>query len=99
MLQSGATVALWDADAEALTSAEQPVSPHGAVSSAAVDITREDEVARAAAATLQRFGRIDLLANNAGIGGPICQTWEYDVETVRKIFDVNYVGTFLCCKH
>ena len=47
--------------------------------SAPVDVTSEEQVARATAAALQRFGRIDLLVNNAGIGGPICQTWEYDV--------------------
>jgi 2-dehydro-3-deoxy-L-rhamnonate dehydrogenase (NAD+) len=99
MLQSGAAVALWDADTDALATAETALAPHGTVVSAVVDITREEQVARATGAALQRFGRIDLLANNAGIGGPICQTWEYGVETVRKIFDVNYVGTFLCCKH
>ncbi len=62
-------------------------------------MTHEADVARATAATAQRFGRIDLLVNNAGIGGPICQTWEYDLATVRRIMDVNFTGTFLCCKH
>jgi 3-oxoacyl-[acyl-carrier protein] reductase len=99
LLQSGASVSLWDLDGEALASAGKALSAHGAVTAERVDITREEDVARATAATAQRFGRIDLLVNNAGIGGPICQTWEYDVDTVRRIFDINYVGTFLCCKH
>jgi NAD(P)-dependent dehydrogenase (short-subunit alcohol dehydrogenase family) len=99
LLQSGASVALWDVDADALASAGKALSAHGAVTAEHVDITREEDVARATAATAQRFGRIDLLVNNAGIGGPICQTWEYDVDTVRRIFDINYVGTFLCCKY
>lgn len=99
MLQSGASVCLWDIDAEALAAAEKTLSTHGAVASTLVDVTSEEQVARATASALQRFGRIDLLVNNAGIGGPICQTWEYDVETVRRIFDINYLGTFLCCKH
>jgi 2-dehydro-3-deoxy-L-rhamnonate dehydrogenase (NAD+) len=99
MLQSGASVSLWDIDAEALAATEKTLSARGTVVSSVVDVTSEDQVASAAAAALQRFGRIDLLANNAGIGGPICQTWEYQVETVRKIFDINYIGTFLCCKH
>ncbi len=99
LLQSGASVALWDVDTDALASAGKALSAHGAVTAERVDITREEEIARAAAATAHRFGRIDLLVNNAGIGGPICQTWEYDVDTVRRILDINYVGTFLCCKH
>jgi NAD(P)-dependent dehydrogenase (short-subunit alcohol dehydrogenase family) len=99
MLQSGASVSLWDADAEALAAAEKTLSVHGTVVSNLVDVTSEGQVASATEAALRRFGRIDLLVNNAGIGGPICQTWEYDVETVRKIFDINYIGTFLCCKH
>jgi 3-oxoacyl-[acyl-carrier protein] reductase len=99
LLQAGASVVLWDLDADALGSAGKALSAHGAVTAERVDITREEEVARATAAASQRFGRIDLLVNNAGIGGPICQTWEYDVETVRRVLDINYMGTFLCCKH
>jgi 3-oxoacyl-[acyl-carrier protein] reductase len=99
MLQSGASVSLWDVDADALGAAEKALSGHGTVTCETVDVTSEDQVARAAAGTTRRFGRIDLLVNNAGIGGPICQTWEYEVETVRKIFDINTIGTFLCCKH
>ena len=99
MLQSGASVCLWDIDAEALAATEKALSAHGTVVSRPVDVTSEDQVARSTTAALQRFGRIDLLVNNAGIGGPICQTWEYDVATVRRIFDINYLGTFLCCKH
>jgi 3-oxoacyl-[acyl-carrier protein] reductase len=99
MLQSGASVSLWDVDAEALSTAEKALSGHGSVVCEIVDVTSEEQVARAAAATARRFGRIDLLVNNAGIGGPICPTWEYDVETVRRIFDINTIGTFLCCKH
>jgi 3-oxoacyl-[acyl-carrier protein] reductase len=99
LLQSGAAVSLWDLDAQALAQAEHNLSVHGNVASEPVDVTDEAAVARAAQATVQRLGHVDLLVNNAGIGGPICQTWEYEVETVRKVLEVNYVGTFLCCKH
>jgi 3-oxoacyl-[acyl-carrier protein] reductase len=99
LLQSGAAVSLWDLDRAALADAERVLSGHGRVTSAVVDVTTEQDVERASAAAQQHFGRVDLLVNNAGIGGPICQTWEYDLATVRKIFDVNYMGTFLACKH
>jgi 3-oxoacyl-[acyl-carrier protein] reductase len=99
LLQSGAAVSLWDVDGEALAGAEKSLCAHGRVAAHVVDVTSEEKVAQAAADTVRRFGWVDLLVNNAGIGGPICQTWEYEVETVRRVFEVNYVGTFLCCKH
>lgn len=99
LLQSGAAVSLWDIDREALGQAEHNLAARGTVAAQTVDITDEAAVRRAAQATAQGFGKIDLLVNNAGTGGPNCQTWEYDVETVRKVFDINYFGTFLCCKH
>ena len=99
LLQSGAAVSLWDVDAQALAQAEHNLAVHGKAGSQTVDITDEAAVRRAMQASVQRLGQVDLLVNNAGIGGPICQTWEYDVDTVRQIFDVNYIGTFLCCKH
>jgi 3-oxoacyl-[acyl-carrier protein] reductase len=99
LLQSGAAVSLWDMDAQALAQAEHNLEAHGKVASETVDVTDEAAVARAAQTTVQRLGHVDLLVNNAGIGGPLCQTWEYDVKTVRQVLEVNYVGTFLCCKH
>ena len=99
LLQSGAAVSLWDVDRQALSQAEHNLGVHGKVAAEVVDVTKEADVQRAIGSTVQRFGKVDLLVNNAGIGGPICQTWEYDVDTVRKVFDINYIGTFLCCKH
>jgi 3-oxoacyl-[acyl-carrier protein] reductase len=99
LLQSGAAVSLWDIDRDALNQAERNLGVHGKVAAELVDVTDEASVRRATDSTVQRFGKLDLLVNNAGIGGPICQTWEYDVDTVRKVFDINYIGTFLCCKH
>lgn len=99
LLQSGAAVSLWDLDAQALAQAVHNLEVHGKVASETVDVTDEAAVVRATKATVQRLGQVELLVNNAGIGGPICQTWEYDVDTVRKVLEVNYIGTFLCCKH
>ena len=64
----------------------------------ACDVTREDQVAGAVAATLERFGRIDILHNNVGrvkIGGPP----DVDVEEWRRELDVNVTGMFLACRH
>lgn len=58
------------------------------------DISSEDEVERVAAAALDRWGRTDILVNNAAVFDepPFL---EVDAATVRQIFDINVVGTFL----
>ena len=45
-----------------------------------------------------QFGRIDLLVNSAAIYAPI-PLEQVTAEDVREYFDVNSVGTFLCCQH
>ena len=48
--------------------------------------------------TLDAFGRIDLLFNNAGIFAPAMPVEELPVETWRKVVDINLTGAFLCCQ-
>lgn len=98
LLQSGAAVSMWDLDAAALRTAGQSLASLGKAAVEQVDVSDENAVNRAVQSTAQRFGKIDILVNNAGIGGPIVQTWEYDLDTFRKVFDVNVVGVFLGCK-
>ena len=98
LLQSGASVSMWDLDGAALRSAGQALAGLGKVAIEQVDVSDEDSVARATQSTVNRFGKVDILVNNAGIGGPIAPTWEYDLDAFRQVFDVNVVGVFLCCK-
>lgn len=59
-----------------------------------VDVTDDDSCRQAVAATVERFGRLDVLANNAGVvdSGPIDEFAEADWD---RIFDVNVKGIFL----
>jgi 2-dehydro-3-deoxy-L-rhamnonate dehydrogenase (NAD+) len=99
LLQSGAAVSIWDIDPAALRGAGQRLSEWGRVVAEEVDVSDENAVSRATQSTTQRFGKIDLLINNAAIGGPIAQTWEYDTATFRRLMEINVTGVFLCCKH
>ncbi len=91
---SGATVALWDRDAAALAKARTALGVGTIVHS--FDVAEADSVARAAAATAQALGRIDVLVCSAGITGPNATTWEYPVDAWRQVIDVNLNGVFYC---
>jgi len=62
------------------------------------DVAREDDVKALMAATLERFGRLDVLVNNAGImvRAPMLAI---PAAECRRMFDVNVTGTMLCCRH
>lgn len=63
-----------------------------------VDVSREAQVEEAIAHVAERFGRLDILFNNAGISvlKPITETTEDDWD---KILGVNLKGVFFGCKH
>ena len=92
----GAALALWDAagDKAAALAAALPTACHAL----ALDITDEAAVEAATAASFARFGRIDLVVNNAGVLGPVAPTWEHAPDDFRRVLDVNLTGTFLVCR-
>jgi len=57
-----------------------------------LDVTQPDDAAAAIEAAEARFGRIDVLVNNAGIGY-FAAVEESEEDEVRKMFDVNVFGT------
>jgi NAD(P)-dependent dehydrogenase (short-subunit alcohol dehydrogenase family) len=63
------------------------------------DITDEDACRAVAAAALERFGRIDVLHNNVGIGAGDAGPTSLTEENWHRILDVNLTGPWLLCKH
>jgi NAD(P)-dependent dehydrogenase (short-subunit alcohol dehydrogenase family) len=62
------------------------------------DITDPRAVDDLFTVTEQRFGRVDLLFNNAGMGAPAVPLDELDVEQWRQVVDTNLTGAFLCAR-
>lgn len=99
MLDEGASVVLVDLDERALGEAGQALSGKGEVLVVQADVTREEDVQRYVAATLERFGRIDVFFNNAGIEGKVAPLVEQHTADFDKVIAVNVRGVFLGMKH
>ena len=99
LLKSGAQVVIWDIDAAMLDAAVAQLSPLGAVSGRAVELTDDAAVAAATAEALDSAGRIDILVNNAGITGGNASTWELDPAVWRRVIEVNLIAPYLTTRH
>ena len=62
------------------------------------DVTVPDSVAALFAAAANRWGRVDLLVNNAGMFGPAGAVDEISVADWRQAVDTNLTGAFLCAQ-
>lgn len=64
---------------------------------AAADVSRETDCQQFMNATLQKWGRVDVLINNAGIS--MRALFEYaDLQVIRELMDINFWGTVYCTK-
>jgi 3-oxoacyl-[acyl-carrier protein] reductase len=98
LLQDGANVSLWDRDAAALQVAAAELGGLGRVHTRQVDVVDERQVGQSVENTLDQFGAISILVNNAGIAGPNCETWKLDLGDWRRVIDINLTGVFICCR-
>lgn len=65
----------------------------------AVDLTREEEVANVVNQIAERFGRIDILVNSAGVTGATnIKSHEVDTQNLRFVFEVNFMASFFTAR-
>jgi 3-oxoacyl-[acyl-carrier protein] reductase len=89
----GAQVVIWDVNFEGFDG--------GAFKPAAqlkVDVADLASVERGFADSVKTLGHIDIMINNAGINGPVENSWDYPVEAWHKVIAVDLTGVFYCCR-
>lgn len=97
LLKSGWSVALAGRRAEPLeTTASQ--AEGGLALAVPTDVANPDSVEALFAAAKARFGRLDLLFNNAGTGAPPGPIEDHSIAHWRRVVDVNLTGAFLCTR-
>lgn len=99
LVQSGASVCLWDISEEALDDASEGLAKHcdagQRIASVIADVSDAGSVADAVQATDDQIGLTSILVNNAGISGPNVSSWDYPVEDWLRVLEINLTGTFL----
>jgi NAD(P)-dependent dehydrogenase (short-subunit alcohol dehydrogenase family) len=97
LLQEGWTVVFTGRRIDVLKAAIAQAGPNAERGVAiAADISREADVAALFADITQRFGRLDLLFNNAGVSLPVKTPDELAMDAWRQAVDINLNGAFYC---
>lgn len=97
-LEAGAQVMLVDRRAAELQRAAESLAP-GDVAVCRADVASAFDAAAYVAATIARFGRIDILFSNAGNFGVVAPIEDYPENVFEDVLAVHVRGAFLACKY
>ncbi len=92
LIGSGATVSLWDTNAEALELALENLG--AAANGKIVDITDLAGLQRVHQEVERELGPVSILVNSAGIAGPNATLEDFDADEWRRVVEINLNGTF-----
>jgi NAD(P)-dependent dehydrogenase (short-subunit alcohol dehydrogenase family) len=95
----GAKIALVDLQEQDLETAAQDIESAGDVLTIAADVSSSEDTARYVSETMDRFGRIDIFFNNAGIEGKVAPLTDQKIEDFDRVMAVNVRGAFLGLQH
>jgi len=99
LADAGAAVGLIARSGVELAETVRLVEACGDTAAAArADVTEQQAVADAIAALHRQLGPVDLLVNNAGVGGPVGDAWQVDPGDWWRAVEINLRGVFLCSR-
>jgi len=99
-ISQGAKVMVADLDeGKAAKVAEAVAATGGEAASCRVDVANNADMAAMVAATVERFGRIDIMVNNAGMSHPNRPMLEVDEAFFDRLFAVNVKSIYLSAQH
>ena len=98
-VREGAKVLLVDCNEQALREVVHVINNKDAVSYVLADVTQPDQVQNYVNKAVERYGRIDVFINNAGIEDDFSPITEHSIETFDKVMAVNVKGVWLGLKY
>ena len=97
--RNGSKVVIAARSAEKLSSLQEEINSMGAISlSVVTDVSKEEDCRRMVEATVEKFGTIHILINNAGISMRALFE-EVEISVLKRLMDVNFWGTVYCTKY
>ncbi len=97
LARNGAQVVLTGRTRATLEEAAAAIGPTAFIHPA--DVSKEADVIAFRDVVLEKFGKIDVLVNNAGVNAIFKGIERTSLDEWREIIDVNLTGVFLCCKY
>ena len=96
-IKSGAKVVIWDIDENEAKKAVEKISSKE-LSYQVVDVSNFEIVNKSLLETEKKFGKIDILINNAGMAGMNTTVAKYPIDEWNKVMNLNLNSVFYCCK-
>ena len=100
--KAGIIPVLIDIEAENIATVKDEIKQESNIECLSIkaDITNPDQIASVTEETIDRYGRIDILLNNAALFSSLtaCPALNISLEEWRRVMDVNITGQFICAQ-